>query len=67
MTYDVYAMFSDGSYLVASGNNADFAATVAEKACKKINRWPSAFATLIRGEHKIRGPIFSFADLVAKS
>jgi hypothetical protein len=63
MTYDVYAMFKEGSYKVAEGNNAEHAADFAERACKSIGQWPMAFATLIRGEHTINGKIFTFEDL----
>lgn len=67
MTYDVYAMFSEGSYLVASSNDANHGSVVAERACKELGQWPMAFATLTRGEHTIRGNIFSFNDLKARS
>ena len=63
MTYDVYAMFTEGSYLVATSNDQQHGADVAERVCKELNQWPMAFATLTRGEHTIRGPIFSFNDL----
>lgn len=63
MTYDVYAMFTEGNYLIATGNDKEHCADVAERVCKKLNQWPMAFATLTRGEHTIRGPIFSFDDL----
>ena len=63
MTYDVYAMFTEGSYLVATSNDQQHGADVAERVCKELNQWPMAFATLTRGEHTIRGPIFSFDDL----
>jgi hypothetical protein len=67
MTYDVYAMFSEGSYLVASSNDANHGSVVAERVCKELGQWPMAFATLTRGEHTIRGNIFSFNDLKARS
>lgn len=67
MTYDVYAMFREGSYLVASSNDQNYGAEVAERICKELSEWPMAFATLTRGEHTIRGNIFSFNDLKARS
>lgn len=66
-TYDVYAMFPEGSYKVAEGNDANHAADFAERACKALNQWPMAFATLTRGEHTIRGPVFTFAQLKNRS
>lgn len=63
MTYDVYAMFKEGSYKVAEGNNVDHVMDFAERICKSIDQWPMAFATLTRGEHTINGKIFSFEDL----
>jgi len=67
MTYDVYAMFREGSYLVASSNDANHGSVVAERVCKELGQWPMAFATLTRGEHTIRGNIFSFNDLKTRS
>lgn len=67
MTYDVYAMFREGSYLVTSSNNANHGAEVAERVCKELGEWPMAFATLTRGEHSLKGNIFSFNDLKARS
>ena len=67
MTYDVYAMFREGSYLVASSNDAKHGSEVAERVCKEIGQWPMAFATLTRGEHSLKGNIFSFNDLKARS
>lgn len=63
MTYDVYAMFKEGSYLVASSNDQTHGADVAERVCKALNQWPMAFATLTRGEHVINGNIFGLNDL----
>ncbi len=63
MTYDVYAMFKEGSYLVASSNDQTHGAAVAERVCKQLDQWPMAFATLSRGEHTLRGPIYTVADL----
>lgn len=67
MTYDVYAMFREGSYLVTSSNDQSHGADFAERVCKELEQWPMAFATLTRGEHTIRGNIFSINDLKARS
>ncbi len=63
MTYDVYAMFKEGSYLVASATDSEHGLDFAERVCKKMGQWPMAFATLIRGEHVINGNIFNLEDL----
>lgn len=67
MTYDVYAMFSEGSYLVASSNDGDHCSDMAERVCKELGQWPMAFARLVRGEHTLKGNIFSVAELKARS
>ena len=46
MTYDIYAMFKEGAYLVASSNNSDHGMDVAEQVCKKIGTWPMALEDL---------------------
>ncbi len=63
MTYDVYAMFNEGAYLVASSNDQEHGATVAERVCKTVKQWPMAFATLTRGEHVLNCAIFGLEDL----
>jgi hypothetical protein len=63
MIYDIYAMFTEGSYLVVSSNDAEHGADLADRVCKELNQWPMAFATLTRGEHVIRGEIFTVQDL----
>jgi len=63
MIYDIYAMFTEGSYLVASSNDAEHGAGLADRVCKELDQWPMAFATLTRGEHVIRGEIFTVQDL----
>ena len=67
MTYDVYAMFLEGSYLVASSNDQEHGLSFAERICEEVGAWPNAFATLTRGEHTIRGPIFTLNELKARS
>lgn len=63
MTYDVYAMFPEGVYKVAEGNDQDHCYDLAERMCKVINQWPHAFCTLTRGVHVINANIFTFEDL----
>ena len=63
MTYEVFAMYPEGAYKVAEGNDSEHCTDLAERACKAIGQWPYAFATLIRGEHVINAKIFSFEDL----
>lgn len=67
MTYDVYAMFREGSYLVASSNDANHGSVVAERVCKELGQWPNAFAVLTRGEASLKGNIFTVAELKARS
>ena len=67
MTYDVYAMFREGSYLVASSNDANHGSVVAERVCKELGQWPMAFACLTRGEASLKGNIFTVAELKARS
>jgi hypothetical protein len=67
MTYDVYAMFLEGSYLIASSNDRDHGLNFAERICKEVGEWPNAFATLTRGVHTIRGPIFTLNEFKARS
>jgi len=63
MTYDIYAVYPEGSYKVVESNNAEHGMDVAERVCKSIGQWPHAIATLIRGEHVISGPVFNLEDL----
>jgi len=63
MVYDVYAVFPEGNYLVASGTHREDCADFAEQVCRDLGQWPRGFATLTRGEHVIRGNLFSVADL----
>ena len=67
MTYDVYAMFKEGNYLVASATDSEHGLDFAERICAEIGKWPNAFAALTRGEHTIRGPIFTLNELKARS
>ena len=62
-TYDVYAMFGEAAYLVASSNDQAHGAQHAERVCKQLGQWPWAFATLTRGEHTIKGTVLGIEDL----
>ncbi len=62
--FDVYAMFPEGSYLVASGTDANHTLDFADRIMKRFNIVPYATATAIRGEHVLRGEIFSVDTLV---
>lgn len=63
MTYDVYAMFPEGSYLVATSNDLDHGMEHAERVCDQLGQWPMAFTALKRGEHSLKGNIFTLAQL----
>ena len=63
MTYDVYALYAEGHYLVASGNNAAHTEDLAERVMRQLPSTPWATATLERGGPALRGPIYSMADL----
>ena len=63
MTYDVYAMFKEGAYLVASSNDQEHGMDTAERVCKTVGQWPMAITTLTRGEHVLKCAIFGLADL----
>ena len=61
--YDVYAMFGEATYLVASSNDQEMGADTAERVCRLMGQWPVAFATLTRGEHTIRGTVLGIEEL----
>jgi hypothetical protein len=63
MIYDVYAMFKEGAYLVATSNNQDHGMDVTERVCKRLGQWPMAITALTRGEHVLNCEIFTFEDL----
>jgi hypothetical protein len=64
MTYEIYALFPKGSYLVSVTNDAEFGLDGAEKFCKDHNIKPHGYASIIRGEHTIRGNVFTLNDLI---
>jgi hypothetical protein len=66
MTYDVYAIYPEGSYLVATATDQKHGTDFAEHILKGLGIVPMAVATLTRGEHTIRGEIFTFDDLYKK-
>ena len=57
MTYDVYAIMPKASYLVASGSDADHATAMADRVLASMGIVPWGVATLVRGEHSIRGVV----------
>lgn len=67
MTYDVYAMFREGSYLVASSNDREHGLDFAERICMEIGAWPMGFVSGTRGELQLNCEIFSLNDLKARS
>ena len=62
MTYDIYAMFKEGAYKIVESNNSEHGMDVAEQVCKTLGQWPSAFISLVRGEHVLDCAIFSLDD-----
>jgi hypothetical protein len=63
MIYEVYAMFREGAYHVATGNNGEHAADLCARVCHQIGQWPMAIATLTRGEHILNCQIFTLDQL----
>jgi hypothetical protein len=63
MTYDIYAMFSSGAYKVCESNDSDAGLDMAERVCKEIGVWPSAFASLVRGVHTLNTTLYSLNDM----
>lgn len=63
MIYDIYAMFMEGSYLVASSNDSNHGMDMCEKVCRRIGQQPMAISAMIRGEHVLNGNIFNLNDL----
>lgn len=61
--FDVYAMYPDASYLVASGNDSQHATDMADQVLKELGITPWGVATLTRGEHTIRGPVYGVKEL----
>lgn len=66
MTYDVYAIYPEGSYLVATSTDRKHGMDFADDLLKGLGIGPVAVATLTRGEHIIRGEIFTFMDFYKK-
>lgn len=66
MTFDVYAIYPEGSYLIASSTDQKHGTDFTETILQKLGIVPMAVATLTRGEHTIRGAIFDFGALINK-
>ncbi len=63
MTYDIYAVYPDCSYLVVSSNCAKHGADLADRVLKNLGATPWAVATLTRGKDVITAPIQSLEEL----
>jgi hypothetical protein len=63
MTYDIYAIYKEGSYKVAESTHADHGMDLAARTCNQINQWPMAITAIIRGEHCIKGNLFTLDQL----
>lgn len=64
MTYDVYAVYPEGSYLVAESTDQKIGTEFAEAILEKFGIVPFAVATLTRGVHTLRGEIFDLDALI---
>ena len=67
MTYEVYAMFREGSYLVCTSTDKEVGLDFAERVCKSLNAWPLAFVAGARDELKLNCEIFTYDQLEARS
>jgi hypothetical protein len=67
MTYDVYAMFPEGSYLVAHGNCHDHVLDTAKTVCEKMGVEPNGFFSGLRGELKLNCKTFTLKDLKVRA
>lgn len=63
MTYDIYAVYQEGSYKVSESTHAEHGMDHAQRVCKSIKRFPMGIAAITRNEGSIRGPIFNLNDL----
>ena len=63
MIYDAYAMFKEGSYLIAHGNSQEAVLDRAEQVCAEKGVCPMGFVAGRRGELKLNCEIFQLEDL----
>lgn len=66
MTYDIYAVYPEASYLVASSTDVEHGLDFASKVLKELNITPFGFAAIGRGVHTISGELCTLSDLKAK-
>ena len=62
-TYEVYAMYREGSYLVVTSNSIDHASDMAQRMRKTLSTYPMRFISRPRGEFTLRGNIFTVDQL----
>ena len=67
MTYEVYAMFREGAYLVCTSTDREVGLDFAERICNRLNTWPMGFVSGTRGELKLNCKIFNYDQLEARS
>ena len=65
MTFQVFAMYPEGSYLVAESNDAAHADSHGDRVLKALGIVPHAVARIIKNEHTIKGDKFTIAQLIA--
>lgn len=63
MAYNIYAVFAEGSYLVATATHSEHGMDTATRVCSEMNVSPLGLAAIIPGEHTIAGNIFTLQDL----
>lgn len=62
MTIEVYAVYPEGRYLVATTNDADHGMDLAERVCRELSHWPYAFMAGGRGM-AFKGNTYTLDDL----
>ena len=62
MTYRIYALFPEASYLVGTCNDSEHGLDVAARAMGVMGMSPHAYAAL-PPDGKLKGPVLEFADL----
>jgi hypothetical protein len=67
MTYEVYAMFREGAYLVCTSTDREIGLDFAEHICKGHDIWPMGFVSGTRSELNLNCEIFTFDQLKARS
>jgi hypothetical protein len=62
-TYNCYAQFPEGAYLVAQSNCAEHGMDHTAAVCKQIGAVPHAIIAMIPGLHHIKTPLYTLTDL----